>query len=106
MPNSTTAEPIQPVRINRRALAKAATKARITAAAKRLWANPGSYDAATIRVIAKEAGLSTGSIFANWTSKEHLWRDVMGYEPPVDCAEVREALKAAASWGANLAEAA
>lgn len=106
MPNSTTAEPIQPTRINRRALAKAATKARISAAAKRLWAEPGSYDAATIRVIAKEAGLSTGSIFANWTSKEHLWRAVMGYEPPVDSAEVREALKTAARWGRELDRAA
>lgn len=93
-------------RQNKRLIAKAATRAKLTHAARILWAAPGTYEPVTIRIIAAAAGVSTGAIFANWTGKAELWREVMGYEPPVDCAEVREALKAAASWGENLAEAA
>ena len=80
-------------RPNKRVAAKAATRAKVIAAARRLWAEPGSYEAATIRVIAAEAGMSTGAIFANWDSKEDLWREVMGYEPPVDGPEVRALLQ-------------
>ena len=92
--------------VNRRQAAKAVTRAKVIAAARTLWAEPGTYEIGNIRDIAKTAGMSTGAVFANFDSKADLWREVMGYEPPVDCAEVREALKAAASWGANLAEAA
>lgn len=60
--------------------------------ARRLWAEPGSYEAGDIRSIAAEAGYSTGAVFANFDSKADLWREVMGYEPPVDCIAVRRAL--------------
>lgn len=86
-------EQVQP---NRRQQAKAATRAKVLATARRLWAEPGSYEATTMRVIAKEAGMSTGAIFANWPGKEELWREAMGYEPPRDCAEVRRVLLEAA----------
>lgn len=88
--------------INRRVAAKAATRAKIIAAARKLWAEPGTYETQGIREIAAEMGMSTGAVFANFKTKAGVWREAMGYEPPVDCAEVREALKAAAAWGSRL----
>ena len=88
--------------VNRRVAAKAATRAKVLAAARKLWAEPGAYEAQGIREIAAEIGMSTGAVFSNFASKADLWREAMGYEPPVDCAEVREALKAAAAWGSRL----
>ena len=82
--------------MNRRQQAKAQTRARVIAAAQQVWAEPGSYEDGTIRAIATAAGMSTGSIFANFQGKEDLWRVAMGYEPPVDSSEVRAALRAAA----------
>lgn len=89
--------------MNKRQLAKAATRAKLIEVARALWAEPCTYEAVTIRVIAKAAGKSTGAIFANWSGKEDLWREAMGFEPPVDSAEVREALKERAAvdrWAA------
>lgn len=90
-------------KLNKRQLAKAATREKLLHTARVLWAPAGSYEPVTIRDIAAAAGMSTGSIFANWTGKEDLWRDAMGYEPPVDCEAVRAALKAQAAqarWAA------
>ncbi len=81
--------------MSKRQHAKAATRAKLIEVARALWAEPGTYEAVTIRVIAKAAGKSTGAIFANWSGKEDLWREAMGFEPPVDSAEVRAALQAA-----------
>lgn len=81
------------VKPNRRQQAKVATRAKLLATARDLWSEPGSYDAATMRVIASAAGMSTGAIFANWPGKEDLWREAMGYAPPVDCPEVRALLQ-------------
>lgn len=78
--------------MNKRVEAKAATRAKLIETARRLWAEPGSYERVTMRDIAREAELSTGSIFSNWTGKAELWREVMGYAAPADCAEVREVL--------------
>ena len=78
---------------NRRDVAKAATRAKLIKAARDLWSEPGTYERIGIREIAAGAGVSTGAIFANWSGKEALWREAMGYEPPVDCAVVREALR-------------
>ena len=78
---------------NRRDMAKAATRAKILDSARRLWGDPGTYEFFGIRDIAAGAGMSTGAVFANWPSKEALWREAMGYAPPVDCAVVREALR-------------
>jgi len=80
------------VKINKRQAAKAATRAKLLATVRSLWAEPGTYEAVTMRVIAKEAGVSTGAIFANWPGKEALWREAMGYEPPVDGPWVRALL--------------
>lgn len=89
--------------MNKRQPAKAATRLKLITAARILWAAPGSYASVTIRMIAAAAGLSTGSIFANWSGKEDLWREAMGYEPPVDSLDVRAVLKANAAaerWAA------
>lgn len=81
------------VKLNRRQTAKIETRAKLLDTARRLWAEPGTYEAATMRVIAAAAGMSTGAIFANWPGKEELWREAMGYEPPVDGPEVRALLQ-------------
>lgn len=81
------------VRLNLRQQSKAATRAKLLATARRLWAEPGTYEHVTMRVIALNAGVSTGAIFANWPGKEELWREAMGYEPPVDGPEVRALLR-------------
>jgi AcrR family transcriptional regulator len=90
---------------NRRVAAKAATRARVIAAATRRWAKPGTYEIEGIREIAAEAGMSTGAIFANFASKADLWREVMGYEPPVDGPEVRQLLQSLAVAGEQKAAA-
>jgi hypothetical protein len=47
--------------------------------------------------------MSTGAIFANFASKADLWREAMGYEPPVDSEAVRAALKAQADAAVRVA---
>lgn len=83
--------------------AKAATRAALVEAARRCWAKPGSYETQGIRDIAAKAGYSTGAVFANFDSKADLWREAMGYEPPVDSHAVREFLRAAATYGRRAA---
>lgn len=68
-----TATPKAPTR---RALAKQQTRAKVLAAARRLFSEQG-YEGATIRDIAAEAGMSTGAVFANFTDKSDLFREIM-----------------------------
>lgn len=60
----------------RRALAKQQTRLKVLAAARRLFAEQG-YEGATIRDIAAAAGMSTGAVFANFTDKSDLFREIM-----------------------------
>lgn len=90
-------------KLNRRQAAKVATREKLLRTARVLWAPAGSYAPVTVRDIAAAAGTSTGAIFANWSGKEALWREAMGYEPPVDCEAVRAALKAQAAAPARRA---
>ncbi|HEX5377707.1 MAG TPA: TetR/AcrR family transcriptional regulator [Phenylobacterium sp.] len=60
----------------RRALAKQQTRAKVLAAARRLFSESG-YEGATIRDIASAAGMSTGAVFANFTDKSDLFREIM-----------------------------
>lgn len=60
-------------RPNRRARAKAATTQKVLDAGKRLFEAVG-YEKATIRDIAKEAGMSTGAVFANYENKAELYQ--------------------------------
>lgn len=66
---------------NKRQAAKARTQQRILEVARRLFAAQG-YNATTTRQIADEAGMSTGAIFANWSSLDALWIDATGLEVP------------------------
>lgn len=63
--------------LTRRAQAKLETRDRVLQAAKRLFVDRG-FEAATIRDIATEAGMSTGAVFANFTDKNDLFHAVLG----------------------------
>jgi AcrR family transcriptional regulator len=69
------ATPVDPARTNQRALAKQRTREKILAAAKALFAERG-YEGATIRDIAKAAGMSTGAVFASFTDKSDLFAEI------------------------------
>jgi len=60
----------------RRALAKQQTRAKVLSAARRLFSENG-YEGATIRDIAAAAGMSTGAVFANFSDKSDLFREIM-----------------------------
>jgi len=66
-------------RLNRRQAAKVRTRQKVLDAARALFAERG-YDAATIRDIAKGAGMSTGAVFANFQDKAELFEAVFAEE--------------------------
>jgi AcrR family transcriptional regulator len=78
-------------RPNQRALAKQRTREKILASAKSLFAERG-YEAATIRDIAREAGMSTGAVFASFTDKSDLFTEIAETEQT----ELNTAMRAAA----------
>ena len=70
--------------LNRRQQAKARTRAKVLEAARELFERDG-FDKATIREIAKAAGMSTGAVFANFEDKAHLYETIHGHPPvPVE----------------------
>jgi len=75
----------------RRALAKQQTRAKVLAAARRLFSEHG-YEGATIRDIASAAGMSTGAVFANFSDKSDLFRDIMISDTVALVAQMREAV--------------
>lgn len=78
-------QPAEP-RVNQRTAAKARTRAKVLQAATELFAEPGGYEGATIRKIAKRAGMSTGAVFANFEDKAELYQTIHGH-PPVPMAK-------------------
>lgn len=84
----------------RRALAKQQTRAKVLAAARRLFSEQG-YEGATIRDIAAEAGMSTGAVFANFTDKSDLFREIM----IADMEALGEAMREAAVRGRTVDDA-
>jgi AcrR family transcriptional regulator len=74
----------------RRALAKQQTRAKVLAAARRLFSEEG-YEGATIRDIAAAAGMSTGAVFANFTDKSDLFREIMITDMAALADDMREA---------------
>lgn len=78
----------------RRALAKQQTRAKVLAAARRLFSESG-YEGATIRDIAAAAGMSTGAVFANFTDKSDLFREIMAS----DMAALADTMREAAAKG-------
>ena len=79
-------------RLNRRQAAKVRTRQKVLDAARTLFAERG-YEPATIRDIAKGAGMSTGAVFANFQDKAELFEAVLSE----DLAKLAETLKAAAA---------
>lgn len=63
-------------RLNRRQAAKVRTRQKVLDAARTLFAERG-YEPATIRDIAKGAGMSTGAVFANFQDKAELFEAVL-----------------------------
>jgi len=74
----------------RRAIAKQQTRAKVLAAARRLFSEQG-YEGATIRDIAAAAGMSTGAVFANFRDKSDLFREIMAHDMETLGAQMREA---------------
>ncbi|WP_296594967.1 TetR/AcrR family transcriptional regulator [Phenylobacterium sp.] len=74
----------------RRALAKQQTRLKVLAAARRLFSEQG-YEGATIRDIAAAAGMSTGAVFANFTDKSDLFREIMADDMEALTAAMRDA---------------
>ena len=74
----------------RRAIAKQQTRAKVLAAARALFSEAG-YEGATIRDIATAAGMSTGAVFANFTDKSDLFREIMLSDMAALAEEMREA---------------
>lgn len=62
---------------------KAITRQKVLAAARDLFTER-DYHSVTTRELAKVFGMSTGSIFNNFTGKEQLFTEAMGFPPPVD----------------------
>ncbi len=84
-------------RLNRRQAAKVRTRQKVLDAARALFAERG-YEPATIRDIAKGAGMSTGAVFANFQDKTELFEAVLSE----DLAKLAETLKAAAAAETSL----
>ena len=83
--------------LNRRQVAKQRTRGKVIEAARNLFAQRG-YDAATIRDIAREAGMSTGAVFANFQDKSELFDTVLAE----DLARLAEALTRGVKDGSDL----
>ncbi|MBB4081169.1 TetR/AcrR family transcriptional regulator [Brevundimonas lenta] len=79
-------------RLNRRQAAKVRTRQKVLDAARTLFAERG-YEPATIRDIAKGAGMSTGAVFANFQDKAELFEAVLSE----DLARLAETLRSASA---------
>jgi AcrR family transcriptional regulator len=84
-------------RLNRRQAAKVRTRQKVLEAARTLFAERG-YEPATIRDIAKGAGMSTGAVFANFQDKAELFEAVLSE----DLIKLAETLRAAAAAESTL----
>jgi AcrR family transcriptional regulator len=83
--------------LNRRQAAKQRTRGKVIEASRSLFAQRG-YDAATIRDIAREAGMSTGAVFANFQDKAELFDTVLAE----DLARLAQALTDGIKGGSDL----
>ncbi len=95
LPSESPSETEAP-RLNRRQAAKVRTRQKVLDAARQLFAERG-YEPATIRDIAKGAGMSTGAVFANFQDKAELFEAVLA----TDMVKLAETMKAAAAAGGS-----
>lgn len=89
---------VAPAKLNRRQEAKARTRVKVMQAARELFGELG-YDGATIRDIAKRAGMSTGAVFANFTDKTDLFEAIYTEDAEMMMDVMRDAAGADASAG-------
>lgn len=75
--------------MTRRGLAKLRTRETLLAAAKRLITERG-YENATVRDIARAAGMSTGAVFANFSDKSDLFHQVLAEDARVLAETMRQ----------------
>lgn len=91
---------VRPAKPTRRALAKQRTREKVLAAARQLFTERG-YEGATIRDIAKAAGMSTGAVFASFADKSELFDEILAQ----DYALLGEAMQDAAENGETVEKA-
>ena len=95
-----TDAPHESVPLKGRALAKQQTREKVVAAARAMFMERG-FDGATIRDIAKAAGMSTGAVFASFTDKNELFFEIMGE----DTAQLKAAMEEASDDAETLHDA-
>lgn len=76
IPMRMTAPAIRPQKMTRRAMAKQQTREKVLQAARELFIERG-YEGATIRDIARAAGMSTGAVFASFADKNELFDAIL-----------------------------
>jgi AcrR family transcriptional regulator len=76
IPMRMNAPAIRPQKLTRRAMAKQQTRGKVLEAARDLFIERG-YEGATIRDIARAAGMSTGAVFASFADKNELFDAIL-----------------------------
>ncbi|ATQ44327.1 TetR/AcrR family transcriptional regulator [Caulobacter mirabilis] len=76
IPMRMNAPAVRPQKMTRRALAKQQTREKVLQSARDLFIERG-YEGATIRDIARAAGMSTGAVFASFTDKTELFDAIL-----------------------------
>lgn len=76
IPMRMHAPAVRPQKMTRRALAKQQTREKVLQSARDLFIERG-YEGATIRDIARAAGMSTGAVFASFTDKNELFDAIL-----------------------------
>jgi|SRR5215217_1339191 len=76
IPMRMNAPAIRPQKMTRRAMAKQQTREKVLQAARDLFIERG-YEGATIRDIARAAGMSTGAVFASFADKTELFDAIL-----------------------------
>ncbi len=104
MPLRTLAAVASVRRPTQRALAKQRTREKILASAKNLFTEKG-YEGATIRDIASAAGMSTGAVFASFTDKSDLFKEIISADREALYDAMGEAARKAGAGGASAEDA-
>lgn len=100
IPMRMHAPAIRPQKMTRRALAKQQTREKVLQAARDLFIERG-YEGATIRDIARAAGMSTGAVFASFADKNELFDAILND----DFAELVEPMRDAITGATTAREA-
>ncbi|MDO9222225.1 MAG: TetR/AcrR family transcriptional regulator [Caulobacter sp.] len=100
IPMRLDAPTLRPQKLTRRALAKQQTREKVLQAAREMFIERG-YEGATIRDIARAAGMSTGAVFASFTDKPELFDAILAddfgalLDPMQDAARTAPSVRAA-----------